>query len=195
MSGDFFFSMISKTPADYKVKVYQSTENAGIYRVDQALKGLYTALNFTSTSPDVEIDATNTDNVVIDFQSTRINGGTEDGIYYLLTLSANYPDPSQTPAAQRATLTKTEKELVFNFPPKSLAYWPSNTSSIYYANLNEAAKLTVALSGVGIDKVADEFNANAPVEYFNLQGQRVANPAEGQLVIVRQGSKVKKVIF
>ena len=37
---------------------------------------------------------------------------------------------------------------------------------------------------------ADE---NAPVEYFNLQGVRVANPENG-IFIVRQGSKVTKVI-
>lgn len=38
---------------------------------------------------------------------------------------------------------------------------------------------------------ADE---NAPVEYFNLQGMRVENPANG-LFIKRQGSKVSKVII
>ncbi len=35
-------------------------------------------------------------------------------------------------------------------------------------------------------------NANAPVEYFNLQGIRVENPANG-LYIRRQGNKVEKV--
>lgn len=41
------------------------------------------------------------------------------------------------------------------------------------------------------DIAADE---NAPVEYFNLQGMRVENPANG-LFIKRQGSKVSKVII
>lgn len=41
------------------------------------------------------------------------------------------------------------------------------------------------------DIVADE---NAPVEYFNLQGVRVANPENG-LYIVRQGNKVTKQIL
>lgn len=35
---------------------------------------------------------------------------------------------------------------------------------------------------------------NAPVEYFNLQGMRVENPANG-LFIKRQGSKVTKVVL
>lgn len=33
---------------------------------------------------------------------------------------------------------------------------------------------------------------NAPVEYFNLQGQRVINPAKGQIVIKRQGGATVK---
>ncbi|MDE6409749.1 MAG: hypothetical protein K2K81_05840 [Muribaculaceae bacterium] len=37
------------------------------------------------------------------------------------------------------------------------------------------------------------FDSNAPAEYFDLQGRRVANPAQG-LYIIRQGSKVTKSI-
>lgn len=43
------------------------------------------------------------------------------------------------------------------------------------------------------DGVADLTNDNAPVEYFNLQGVRVANPENG-IFIRRQGSKVTKVV-
>lgn len=45
-----------------------------------------------------------------------------------------------------------------------------------------------AVENVAVD------NENAPVEYFNLQGVRVANPENG-LFIRRQGSKVSKVII
>ena len=47
------------------------------------------------------------------------------------------------------------------------------------------------LAADGIDAV--EIDENAPVEYFNLQGVRVENPANG-LYIMRQGDKVVKVI-
>lgn len=50
----------------------------------------------------------------------------------------------------------------------------------------------------GIDEVGDDainLNDKAPVEYFNLQGVRVANPAAGELVIKRQGDKVSKTFF
>lgn len=47
----------------------------------------------------------------------------------------------------------------------------------------------------GIDDVTSDVDgADAPVEYFNLQGQRVANPGNG-LYIKRQGSKATKVIL
>lgn len=45
----------------------------------------------------------------------------------------------------------------------------------------------------GLQNIAAE-DADAPVEYFNLQGIRVENPANG-LYIRRQGSKVEKVIL
>ena len=45
-----------------------------------------------------------------------------------------------------------------------------------------------------IENVTVDFDENAPVEYFNLQGVRVENPANG-LYIMRQGSKVAKVIL
>ncbi len=51
----------------------------------------------------------------------------------------------------------------------------------------------VTLNGgtTGVEDI--EINENAPVEYFNLQGVRVENPANG-LYIMRQGDKVVKVV-
>ena len=45
----------------------------------------------------------------------------------------------------------------------------------------------------GVDAIGVD-NADAPVEYFNLLGVRVANPAAGELVIKRQGETVTKTI-
>ena len=45
--------------------------------------------------------------------------------------------------------------------------------------------------GAGVDTIVVE-NENAPVEYFNLQGVRVAEPANG-IFLRRQGNKVTKV--
>ena len=45
-----------------------------------------------------------------------------------------------------------------------------------------------AVEGIAID------NANAPVEYYNIQGMKVANPSNG-LYIVKQGNNVTKQII
>ena len=61
---------------------------------------------------------------------------------------------------------------------------------------NYIAKYELDLSSfAGIEDItiSDAADANAPVEYFNLQGIRVENPENG-LFIKRQGSKAEKVI-
>lgn len=58
------------------------------------------------------------------------------------------------------------------------------TTKIYFPGVYEAA----------VKQVEVDANENLPVEYFNLNGVKVLNPAKGQLVIKRQGSKVTKEI-
>jgi hypothetical protein len=58
----------------------------------------------------------------------------------------------------------------------------------------EVMKIETSIAGIK-NVIADTNDANAPVEYFNLQGMRVANPAAGQLLIQRQGSKATKVVI
>lgn len=50
------------------------------------------------------------------------------------------------------------------------------------------------LAVAGVESITADDNANAPVEYFNLQGVRIENPANG-IFIRRQGSAVSKVII
>lgn len=56
-----------------------------------------------------------------------------------------------------------------------------------------AAKVDVTKDFSGVRNVAD-FDADAPVEYFNLSGVKVANPSNG-IFIRRQGSKAEKVVI
>lgn len=58
---------------------------------------------------------------------------------------------------------------------------------------NLKVEVPFALPDSGLDDI--EVENNAPVEYFNLQGMPVSNPAAGQPVIRRQGSKNYKVII
>lgn len=75
-----------------------------------------------------------------------------------------------------------------NDDPYSGSVWGS--SNIYY---NMECKIWFPGSeDNGVEGI--EFDENAPVKYFNLQGVEVANPAKGQLVIKTQGSKAQKMI-
>lgn len=46
----------------------------------------------------------------------------------------------------------------------------------------------------GLKDVTVDNNSNAPIEFYNIQGMRINEPAAGQLVIRRQGNKVSKLI-
>ena len=48
------------------------------------------------------------------------------------------------------------------------------------------------LDGAGVSDIA--VDGNAPVEYYNLQGVRIANPEAGSICIRRQGSTASKVL-
>lgn len=69
----------------------------------------------------------------------------------------------------------------------------SDSFSTDGANKNLMLFTTGSNKNTGVDEVAVD-NESAPVEYYNLQGVRVENPANG-LYIKRQGSKVEKVII
>ena len=71
--------------------------------------------------------------------------------------------------------------------------WVGN-GLIYDFTIVYTGDLLADMAGVK-DITIDNVDANAPVEYFNLQGQRVANPAAGQIYIRRQGSTASKIRF
>ena len=195
MSGDFFFATFGLTPKDYTVKVYQSTANPNIYRVDDALKGFYAAQGWDGTSPTFEFDVTDPACISLPLTSTGINGGSTEGLFYAATANQAYETDAECPEEYRATFTSTTTEsgedFAFTFPAKSLILYAATSKKIYYGN-SSAAKLTVSkTSGVADIAIDDE---NAPVEYYNLQGVRVNEPAAGTLVIRRQGAKVSKVL-
>ena len=55
-------------------------------------------------------------------------------------------------------------------------------------------KLKFTAPETGVEAVQVVENENAPVEYYNLQGIRVANPENG-IFIRRQGNEATKVVL
>jgi len=71
----------------------------------------------------------------------------------------------------------------------------SNTGDGYWhAWADQKLEMLVDNSAGVDDVIVDEASENAPVEYYNLQGVRVENPANG-LYIKKQGNKVTKVVI
>lgn len=74
-------------------------------------------------------------------------------------------------------------------------YVPAGTANAYKAADEWKNFTNYVEKGVsGIEGIATDNDENAAVEYFNLQGVKIANPAAGQVVIRRQGSKITKMI-
>lgn len=69
----------------------------------------------------------------------------------------------------------------------------SNTGDGYWHAWADQ-KLEKYVAGAGVEDIVVAEDENAPVEYYNLQGVRVANPENG-LYIVKQGKKVSKQII
>lgn len=78
-----------------------------------------------------------------------------------------------------------------NFPISMiLAQSDANAASTMWARYKpvEDKEIETAITEIGSD------NADAPVEYYNLQGIRVAEPVQGGVYIRRQGSSVEKIL-
>lgn len=67
------------------------------------------------------------------------------------------------------------------------------TSTTYYVE-KDMYGITFHASDSGVDEIGAD-PAGYPVEYFTLQGVRIAQPERGRLVIKRQGPNVSKVIY
>lgn len=77
-------------------------------------------------------------------------------------------------------------------PTEMESSWYDPYEDIYYPDMKIIYGTYIDASGV--ESVAAEKNTDAPVEYFDLQGRRVANPSNG-VYIRRQGTAVSKVIL
>lgn len=92
----------------------------------------------------------------------------------------------------------------FDFPSKNNADFKILSTSYEAESTFDAAagKVTVpancyiviGTSAVNAVEGVEADDADAPAEYFNLQGIRIANPAQGEIHIVKKGNKTYKAI-
>ena len=127
---------------------------------------------------------------------------TLDGVLYTLEpAGTNYFDGWQI-------VNRDNNTVVATVPQTLSAATSGNVSPLHFQKVSETkayiyhyhpkayvSKYTFAVPGdilTAIEEVKDD--VNAPVEYYNLQGVKVANPENG-LYIKKQGNKVTKVIL
>lgn len=91
----------------------------------------------------------------------------------------------------KTTIDGKEREL----GPLATLFWNVTDGGALYITAPNPGDFLLETGVVdAIENVEASADVNAPVEYYNLQGQKVVNPAAGQLVIKKQGSKVTKMI-
>jgi len=119
----------------------------------------------------------------------EVKNGEEKGTNLFLTGDAKFYDKDGTEVAVNADgqiAAKTKGYAEWSVKAGDTYYFTVAGSKLSLAGFIFTPDTSTAITDINVD------NANAPVEYFNLQGIRVENPQNG-LYIRRQGNKVEKV--
>lgn len=107
-----------------------------------------------------------------------------------------YPDITTTASqaisrADAAENTVAAGNYNFNF---HLEYLSVRNGNGYSKTVNRPVTLSAKEISTGISEVTENADAETPVEFYNLQGVRVANPAAG-IYIRRHGTTVEKIMI
>lgn len=133
----------------------------------------------------------------VDQQSTGVVDS-DMGLCYVISKSINYSNGlagfvADTARYPKYNISFDEETRLLYFPPNCMYfYFPSyNAQGLYnWGDEGAAASSVVIPENSGLQNVVAESSNGAP-EFYNLQGIRVTNPANG-IYIVRTGNKVTK---
>ncbi|MBP3536369.1 MAG: hypothetical protein J6J93_02380 [Muribaculaceae bacterium] len=171
----------------------RSTTDPGIMRLKNAW-GVYFE---DGASQPLVFDISDPEYMVVPMQPTGI-ATQQDGALYILSRSANAQNgrvDKETFMSESAQYNIAVTGNTINIPANSVYYYFPQTApeDLYYQGPTAKPSTIVMPEGWNaVDNIAVE-GADAPVEYFNLQGVRVENPSNG-LYIRRHGKNVTKVI-
>lgn len=200
--------------APYDVQVLQKNDGSNVFLIKNPYgKGTpYASANADANETGyIYIDATNPDIVCVrpmvycgmndleDWEG-RIFCANDEGVQLFLDESsyediADYFEYYEIPAS---TMTKNGEDVTINILNGAMAqvtdlftYVPFTSES---GNLIPCeSKLTFSLKPDGVEGIVNDANDGVK-RYFNLQGLEIAQPAAGELVIVKEGNKTSKVI-
>lgn len=183
----------------FDVEVQESKTQAGRYRIVNPYA------NHSSLGKDaiaatehghnhyIYIDATVADRVFIEASPIGLDG--PYGHAAVTSYGAQYAGTSVEDQAKAAGFygTYDADTRTISYPDNMILLGEKGYNNGAFLSGNTGTKLVLPESA-GVGDIISDSNGDAPVEYFNLQGVRVANPAAGQFVIKRQGSEVTKMI-
>ncbi len=198
-----FTGAISTGAREFEGDTYANLEPSKLI-VTGFAQGMVPEITFDINTTDKTLSATNIDcgqqNFGDDTQplilGTYMSEADNVNLNELGTPSNKYPNQSKVVA----TYAITEGKTVVTFPDWNVF---ANNGTVELAIYVPFSATTITFDGNLEDMVAGvkdittapaEADADAPVEYFNLQGVRVAEPAAG-LYIRRQGNNVSKVVI
>ena len=121
------------------------------------------------------------------YKKNTLTIGSNDAANPVVRIDFGFNNSTSAKQVSTTTGTYTQADCAWDGKASEVNFTIAGT--VQLKTLTVTAKSNVG--GVEDVTIADE---NAPVEYFNLQGVKVANPENG-LYIVRQGSKISKVII
>ncbi len=101
---------------------------------------------------------------------------------------------ARTPFYRNANNELEVKIGPFNNPEQAASYisFVTNTGNDWDNNGNQNYRIALKATS-GVSTVAGD-NAAAPVEYYNLQGIRIAEPLPAGIYVRRQGTSVSKIV-
>lgn len=170
------------TPKFLSIKTINTTEYREINPYDS-----YSILNRRETysknsdEPEVSVNYESVTNDAYGYLIERINRNENNGVITSFYKEIGEVDYDKT-YGYPLVYTVSRAESMDGSEPVPVPSYRMEFSD--YKNFRETT---------GIDNVAVENNDNAPVEYFNLQGERINKPSKG-LYIRRQGKLVQKSI-
>lgn len=189
-----FFGMAKEDVLVQDVKIYEKNDAPGLYKVQAPWAYII------GGNADLIIDLTDPTYGLIDL----FNTGADylHGDVFVQSVSS-YMKSSGFGKAQflayysKYNISYNESTKTINMPGNScFVGWPTSSEAAYKqmdSAKNPYAGYIQLPTPAAIDGIAVNADENAPVEYFNLQGVKLANPEAGQVVIRRQGSNVSKI--
>lgn len=131
--------------------------------------------------------------------SAYVDANTRTGDFYICSLNVETNTYSPDVFAEYDINTNefkfpTVPEVLVDDYAGFTSWFVQSTGGYTYNSFKTATQATITMKTNGINSVEVEEVAGAP-EYYNLQGIKVANPAAGQIYIVKEGSKVSKRVF